>query len=57
VYECNSIFLSLFEYSNKLLLVDDEALSNNIYEAKKFLHGMKFKYEKYLTYQNDCILF
>jgi hypothetical protein len=57
VYECNSIFLSLFEYINKLLLVDDEALSNNIYEAKKFLHDMKFKYEKYLTYQNDCILF
>jgi hypothetical protein len=53
----SSIFSSLLEYINKLLPANDEALSNNIYESKKFLHNMKLTYKKISTYRNDCMLF
>jgi hypothetical protein len=42
----NSIFSSLLEYINKLLPADDETLSNNTYESKKFLRDMGLGYEK-----------
>ena len=53
----NSIFSSLLEYINKLLPTDDEALSNNTYESKKFLRDMGLGYEKILACRNDCMLF
>jgi hypothetical protein len=53
----NTIFTSLLEFTNQLLLTDGEALPKNAYKAKKFLRHLGLGYGKILACQSDCILF
>jgi len=52
----NSIFSSLLEFINELLLTDG-TLPNNTHEVKKYLRDLRLGYKKIPACRNNCMLF
>ena len=52
----NKIFASLLEFISQLLF-EDTHMPINTYEEKKYLRGMRLRYEKIPTCHNDCMIF
>jgi hypothetical protein len=53
----NTIFSSLLEFINQLLGTNRLFLSNNTYEAKKYMKDLGLGYEKIPTCHDGCMIF